>query len=133
MAERQPHPGSRQRIDKWLFFARFFKSRSIAQEQVSAGRVAVNDQRVTQPSHLVKPGDRLVITQQRRDLIIVVRHAGARRGPYEEAKLLYEDLTPPPDENDKLSTFDQATREPGAGRPTKRDRRAIDRLMSDED
>ncbi|SMC76611.1 RNA-binding S4 domain-containing protein [Rhizobium sp. RU36D] len=132
MVEKQPENGSRQRIDKWLFFARFFKSRSIAQEQVSQGRILVNDTKVTQPSHLLKSGDRLIISQERRDLIIVVRQAGTRRGPYEEAKLLYEDLTPPETPEDKLSRFDQATREPGAGRPTKKERRAIDRLMSDE-
>ncbi len=133
MVEKQPDPGSRQRIDKWLFFARVFKSRSIAQEQVAGGKVLVNDQRVTQPSHLLKPGDTLVIAHQRRDSILVVRQAGARRGPYEEARLLYDDITPPAEESDKLSAFDQATREPGAGRPTKKERRAIDRLRLGDD
>lgn len=133
MAESQPDHGSRQRIDKWLFFARVFKSRSIAQDQVAAGRISVNDQRITQPSHLLKPGDRLVISQQRRDTILVVRQAGSRRGPYEEARLLYEDLTPPQDPTEKLSAFEQAIREPGSGRPTKKERRAIDRLHPGDD
>ncbi|NLR99365.1 RNA-binding S4 domain-containing protein [Rhizobium sp. P38BS-XIX] len=131
--EKQPFSGSRQRIDKWLFFARMVKSRSLAQHYVQNGSVRVNGERVVQPSHGVKIGDRIELSLERRDVILVVRAPGERRGPFEEAKLLYEDLTPPPDEAKRLTPFEQALRSPGSGRPTKRDRRAIDRFTSDED
>jgi ribosome-associated heat shock protein Hsp15 len=131
--EKQPFSGSRQRIDKWLFFARMVKSRSLAQLYVQNGSVRVNGERVVQPSHGIKAGDRIELSLERRDVILIVRAPGDRRGPFEEARLLYEDLTPPPDETKRLTLFEQALRTPGSGRPTKRDRRAIDRLTSDED
>jgi ribosome-associated heat shock protein Hsp15 len=131
--EKQPFSGSRQRIDKWLFFARMVKSRSLAQVYVQNGSVRVNGERVVQPSHGVKAGDRIELSLERRNVILIVRLPGDRRGPFEEAKLLYEDLTPPPDETKRLTRFEQALRAPGSGRPTKRERRAIDRLTSEDD
>jgi ribosome-associated heat shock protein Hsp15 len=131
--ERQPSSGSRQRIDKWLFFARMVKSRSLAQACVQGGHVRINGDRIVQSSYGVKVGDRIDLSLERRDIVLIVRQPGTRRGPFEEAKLLYEDLTPPPDEAKRLTPFEQALRAPGAGRPTKRERRAIDRLMSDDD
>jgi ribosome-associated heat shock protein Hsp15 len=131
--ERQPSGDSRQRIDKWLFFTRMVKSRSLAQSHIQAGHVRINGDRVAQPSHMIKTGDKVEIALERRDLVLVVKAAGDRRGPYEEARLLYEDLTPPPDEKKRLSLYEQATRAVGTGRPTKKERRAIDKLMSDDD
>lgn len=129
----QPSSGSRQRIDKWLFFARMIKSRSQAQSRVVAGHVRINGERVTQPSFMVKAGDRIELALDRRTLVLVVRLPGSRRGPYEEAKLLYDDETPSAAETKRLTAFEQAVRAPGAGRPTKKERRAIDRLYPDED
>lgn len=131
MHEKELQPGSRQRIDKWLFFARMAKSRSIAQALVNSNHVRVNGGLVSQASFQVKPGDRIELKLERRDLILVVKAGGARRGPFEEARLLYEDLTPPPEEREKLTAFEQAQRQPGAGRPTKRERRLTDRLFPD--
>ncbi|WFR95088.1 RNA-binding S4 domain-containing protein [Rhizobium tumorigenes] len=131
--ERQVSSGSRQRIDKWLFFARMIKSRSLAQTYVLKGNVRINGERIVQPSHGVRPGDKIELSLERRDIVLVVRLPGERRGPFEEAKLLYEDVTPPPDETKKLTLFEQAMRDPGAGRPTKRQRREIDRLMTDDE
>lgn len=127
----QPLPVSRQRIDKWLFFARMAKSRSLAQSYIQSGGVRVNDLPIRQPSYLLKIGDRLTIRFERMDRILIVRDTGERRGPFEEAKLLYEDLTPPREKTDAFTPFEQALRDPGAGRPTKKDRRAIDRLIED--
>lgn len=129
-ADQQPPSGSRQRIDKWLFFARILKSRTLAQERVSAGHVKVNGASVRQPSHLVKVGDRLEIALERRNLVLVVLKSGERRGPYEEARQLYDDLTPP--EPERITLLEQAMRHAGSGRPTKKERRAIDRLRPDE-
>lgn len=118
----------RQRLDKWLFFARIAKSRSLAQGWISAGHVRVNGAAVRQPAHNLKPGDRIEVTVERRMLVLSVLLAGNRRGPFEEARLLYQDLTPVAPK-DELSPFELATRAPGAGRPTKKERRALDRLV----
>lgn len=118
-------PAARQRIDKWLFFARIAKSRTLAQGLIEAGHVSVNGEKVRRPSAEVKIDDRLMVIVERRTFILVVKAPGERRGPYEEAKLLYEDLSPPPE---KLTPFEQAQRVPGAGRPEKKDRRDLDRL-----
>ncbi|MBB3395982.1 MULTISPECIES: RNA-binding S4 domain-containing protein [unclassified Rhizobium] len=131
--ETQPGSGSRQRIDKWLFFTRMVKSRSLAQSHIQSGHVRINGERALQPSQTVKVGDKVELALERRDVVLIVKSGGERRGPYEEARLLYEDLTPPPDETKRLTPYEQAMRATGTGRPTKKERRAIDRLMSDED
>lgn len=116
----------RQRIDKWLFFARVVKSRSLAAKLAQAGRVRVNRNKIDQASHQVRPGDVLTITLDRRILVYRILSAGSRRGPAEEARLLYEDLTPPPAPAKGETNAISAVREPGAGRPTKKERRALD-------
>jgi ribosome-associated heat shock protein Hsp15 len=83
----------RQRIDKWLFFARVVKSRSLAAKLAQAGRVRVNREKIDQASQIVRPGDVLTITLDRRILVYRIVSPGTRRGPAEEARLLYEDLT----------------------------------------
>lgn len=130
MSEKQPYDDSRQRIDKWLFFARMAKSRSIAQGHIGSGHVSINGKRVTQASHMVKAGDRIELSFGPRNLVLVVRGAGERRGPYEEAKLLYDDLTPAPDPAARrLTPLEQALRAPGSGRPTKKERRDMDKML----
>lgn len=123
-----PDPSARQRLDKWLFFTRMAKSRSIAQDWIGAGHVEVNGQVVRQSSHTLKGGDTVSVVVDRRHVVLVVLKAGERRGPYEEARLLYLDQSPPPEP--RLSAFEQAQRAPGSGRPTKRERRQTDRLTN---
>jgi ribosome-associated heat shock protein Hsp15 len=125
----KPQAETRQRIDKWLFFTRMVKSRSLAQGLLNSGHVKVNGTSIRQPSFQVKTGDRVELALERRDIILVVKSGGERRGPYEEAKLLYEDLTPPREETERLSAFEQAQRAKGSGRPTKKERRETDRLF----
>ena len=120
---------ARQRIDKWLFFTRIAKSRTLAQEWVEGGHVTVNGETVRRSSAEVRVGDRLEVLAERRTHVLVVKAPGTRRGPYEEARLLYEDESPPPE---RLTPFEQAQRAPGAGRPEKRERRALDRLRGRE-
>lgn len=127
--EEQSGGPARQRIDKWLFFARLRKSRSLAARSVEAGDVRVNGVAVRQPSHAVRPGDLVVLALDRHDVTVKVLASGARRGPYEEARRLYEDMTPPPPPRGERTLFAQATRERGSGRPTKRERRETDRLQ----
>jgi ribosome-associated heat shock protein Hsp15 len=122
-------PSARQRIVKWLFFARIAKSRTLAQEWVVGGHVSVNGEKVRRSSADVRVGDRLEVLAERRTYVLVVRAPGARRGPYEEARLLYDDESPP---QERLTLFEQAQRAPGAGRPEKRERRALDRLRGGE-
>lgn len=121
---------ARQRIDKWLFFARLLKSRTLAAKFVASGNVRVNREKIDQPSFALKPDDVLTLTMERRVLVLRVVGCGHRRGPAPEAQLLYEDLTPAPVARDQPSLLTQAGREPGSGRPTKRDRRKIDRLRT---
>jgi ribosome-associated heat shock protein Hsp15 len=119
--------GERQRIDKWLFFARVAKSRSLAAKLVVSGRVRINREKVEQASYPVKPNDVLTVTLDRRVLVYRILGCGVRRGPATEARTLYEDLTPAAEPTPAASP----AREPGAGRPTKKERRALDRLNGD--
>lgn len=123
----------RQRIDKWLFFSRAVKSRSLAAKLVVAGRVRINRDKAAQASDLVKPGDVLTITLDRRIFVWKVLAAGVRRGPAEEARTLYEDMSPPPaPKGQALPDAIPALREAGSGRPTKRERRQTDRLLGED-
>lgn len=88
-------PAGSQRIDKWLFFARVVKSRSLAQKLAVSGRVRINGEKCEQAADTVKPGDVLTITLERRILVYRVLAPGARRGPAEEARALYEDMSQP--------------------------------------
>jgi len=125
--------GSRQRIDKWLFFARVVKSRSLAAKLAVAGRVRINRDKASQASDLVKPCDVLTITLDRRILVYKVLDAGKRRGPAEEARTLYEDMSPPPTpKQDAPADAILPLREAGSGRPTKRERRETDKLRGRE-
>ncbi|MBN9232412.1 MULTISPECIES: RNA-binding S4 domain-containing protein [Phyllobacteriaceae] len=122
----------RQRIDKWLFFARAVKSRSLAAKLAVAGRVRINRDKATQASDLVKIGDVLTITLDGRILVWKVLAPGIRRGPAEEARTLYEDMSPAP--TPKAETVPDAIaplRDAGSGRPTKRERRQTDRLRDE--
>ena len=124
---------ARQRIDKWLFFARVIKSRTLAGKFAAAGNVRVNSEKIDQASFLIKPGDVLTITQERRIVVLRILGCGLRRGPAPEAQLLYEDITPKPAAPEEAEPI-TAQREPGSGRPTKRDRRKIDLFRNpDED
>ncbi len=123
---------SSQRVDQWLWFARIVKSRTLAAGLVEDGRVRINSTRVEKASQLVKPGDVLTLTVGARLRILKVQAIGKRRGPSAEAQGLYEDLTPPaPPREDAPIDMTPGEREPGAGRPTKRDRRLIVKLKGD--
>ena len=119
----------RQRIDKWLFFSRAVKSRSLAAKLAQMGRVRINGEKTNQAADSVKPGDVLTITLDRRILVYKVLLPGSRRGPADEARLLYEDLSPAPAPKDPaLPDALVPVRDAGSGRPTKRERRQIDKL-----
>ena len=93
-----PVAGDTQRIDKWLWFARIVKTRSLAAALVADGAVRVNRNRIAKPSHPVAPGDILTLALRGRAQVVKVLDIGARRGPASEARLLYEDVSATPSE-----------------------------------
>jgi ribosome-associated heat shock protein Hsp15 len=114
------------RLDKWLWAARFYKSRSLAQTACDGGKVDVNGQ-AAKPSRAVRPGDRIRMTvgEGRRELVI--KALSQRRGPGAEARALYDDLSPPRPPR-AFRPPPAVVREQGLGRPTKRERRLHDRI-----
>lgn len=82
----------RQRLDKWLWFARFAKTRATAVRLVADGHVRVDSRRIASPSHGLKLGDVLTLALPHATLVVRLLALGERRGPYEEARLLYESL-----------------------------------------
>ena len=119
-----------QRLDKWLWFARVLKSRTLAATAVLEGRVRVNRLKITKPAQTVKPGDVRTVALREKVLVLRLLLPGQRRGPPPEARLLYEDLTPPPLPRPEHPAHGERDR--GSGRPSKRDRRLIDRLKGGE-
>ena len=131
---------SSQRLDQWLCFSRLTKSRSLAQALIERGKVRVNRDKATRTSHVLKAGDVVTISLGPKVRILTVKSFGVRRGPACEAQTLYEELTPAPDQTKSsamaktsdgaaaIAGFTAAVRPGGAGRPTKRERRATVRL-----
>lgn len=113
------------RIDKWLWQARFFKTRSLSAKLVTGAHVRVNGNRISKASYSVGPEDVLTFPQGDRVRVIRITGIGVRRGPAPEAQALYEDLTP---EQEKRL---EEPKSDGKGRPTKKDRRKIDLMRRD--
>jgi ribosome-associated heat shock protein Hsp15 len=114
------------RVDKWLWAARVFKTRSLASAACDGGKVDINEDSA-KPARRVRAGDLIKVTlPQGRRRILRVAGVGERRGPAEVARMLYEDLTPP--EPPRPRQARPPWRAPGTGRPTKRDRRDIEHL-----
>jgi ribosome-associated heat shock protein Hsp15 len=125
---------SSQRLDKWLWSARFFKSRALATKLLSAGRVRLSGKVITKSNQLVKENEVLTFPQGSFIRVIKVLFLAERRGPATEARLLFEDLSPIEEQREAEKKFVElngavSDRPRGGGRPTKDDRRAIDRLM----
>ncbi len=105
------------------------KSRTLAQKLATGGHVRINREKIDSASKAVRIGDVLTITLERRVLVLEIAGLGTRRGPAPEAQLLYKDLTPPPAPRADVPAA-PAQRDPGSGRPTKRDRRRMDAFHS---
>ncbi|HVH19370.1 MAG TPA: S4 domain-containing protein [Myxococcota bacterium] len=124
----------RVRIDKWLWAARFFKTRSLAAEAVAAGKIELNDERV-KPAKLIQLGDSVSVRLGPYVHIVHVRGISERRGPASVAATLYEETAESAAARAKLA--EQLRMAPAAfvyeekGRPTKRDRREIDRFRDE--
>ncbi|HEY0032168.1 MAG TPA: RNA-binding S4 domain-containing protein [Devosia sp.] len=125
----------KERLDKFLFYSRALKSRTLAQKIIETGAVRVNGDKTERSDHKVGAGDVLTMVLHGRIVVWRIIDPGERRGPPTEAQGLYEDLSPPPLPREQLSPYDAAIaqRPEGAGRPTKKERREVDRLHGDED
>lgn len=129
-------PAGGQRLDKWLWFARVAKTRTLSATLVTEGKVRVNGVKVSKPAHAVKAGDTLTVVMRQRMRVLKVMGLAARRGSADVAARLFEDQSPPPPPRaDKPASgaavvegLPDAHREAGRGRPTKRERREIDRF-----
>ena len=118
------------RIDKWLWAARFFKTRSLAQQAIAAGRVKLNEVRV-KPAHELKVGDAISLRKEDLEWKIVVRLLSDRRGPAEESQKLYLESDASRAERERRGDLRRWGAEPARdqkGRPTKRDRRLQEKL-----
>ncbi|MGH8726457.1 MAG: RNA-binding S4 domain-containing protein [Burkholderiales bacterium] len=123
------------RLDKWLWAARFFKTRSLAQQAIAAGRVKLNDER-TKPAREVKTGDALAVRVGDFEWQITVSALSDKRGPAEQARKLYEETEASRAERERRRDLRRWGAEPAAalkGRPTKRDRRRIEDFTSPAD
>jgi len=119
-----------QRIDRWLWFTRLLKSRTLAAALVASGKMRVNGERIAKPSRLVRPGDVLTFPLGEHIRVVKVLEPGTRRGPAPEAQGLYDDMSPP----QPRAAGDRTTgslRDAGSGRPTKKERRQTEALKSD--
>ena len=123
------------RLDKWLWAARFFKTRSLAQQAIAAGRVKVEGERV-KPAHEVKIQQGIAVRVGELEWAIHVKGLSDRRGPADEARKLYEETSESRAERERRSDLRRWGAEPARalkGRPTKRDRRMLDGLGSIDD
>lgn len=131
---RGAHAAGSQRLDKWLWFVRVTKTRTQATGLVTDGRVRVNRQRIDKPSQALRPGDVVTVTVRGHVRVLKMLLPGERRGPAAEARTLFEDLTPPAaPPGPGVAGASSGVRMAGQGRPTKRDRRQLDRLRNEED
>ena len=122
-----------QRLDKWLWHARFFKTRVLASKAISNGRFRLDGDLMSKPHRQAQCGQVLTFSQGTRVRVVRIKSLGSRRGPAQEAALLFDDLAPivTTKENKKpppLPVFEE--RQVGDGRPTKRHRRETDRLKA---
>jgi ribosome-associated heat shock protein Hsp15 len=116
------------RIDKWLWAARFFKTRSLAQTAIAGSRIKVNDERV-KPAHDLKVGDSVVVRAGEYEWHLIVKGLSEKRGPAVQARLLYEETAESRAERERRMDIRRYSPEPAStikGRPTKKDRRDLD-------
>lgn len=128
----------RVRIDKWLWAARFYKTRGLATEAVNGGKVHLNGER-TKPARGLQLGDTLTVRKESGTWTVIVEAVSDRRGSASQAETLYTETEESRrareagrEERQRAAAGGPPRREPGAGRPTKRERRQLDRWRDDQ-
>ena len=118
------------RLDTWLWYARFYKSRSLASKAILGGKLRVNSNKIIKPASKVKINDVLTINHVNLVKIIKVLNLGARRGPASEAQKLYSDLLTDVTATSKIKDVFEKSKKDTNKRPTKKDRRILDKIVA---
>ena len=118
------------RLDTWLWYARFYKSRSLSSKAILSGKVRVNSNKIIKPASKVKINDVLTINHVNTVRIIQIQSIGSRRGPASEAQALYNDLSPDVTAASKSKDVSEKSKKDTNKRPTKKDRRILDKIVA---
>ncbi len=118
------------RLDTWLWYARFYKSRSLSSKAFLSGKFRVNSNKVIKPASKVKINDILTINHINMVRIIQVQSLGSRRGPASEAQKLYNDLSGDITDASKIKSVSEKSKKETNKRPTKKDRRILDKIVT---
>ena len=118
------------RLDTWLWYARFYKSRSLSSKAILNGKLRVNSNKIIKPASKVKINDVLTINHINMVRIIQVQSLGSRRGPASEAQKLYSDLSGDITDGSKIKHGSEKSKKETNKRPTKKDRRILDKIVT---
>ena len=118
------------RLDTWLWYARFYKSRSLSSKAILSGKLRVNSNKIIKPASKVKINDVLTINHINKVRIIQVQSLGSRRGPASEAQKLYYDLSGDITDASKIKSVSEKSKKETNKRPTKKDRRILDKIVT---
>ena len=118
------------RLDTWLWYARFYKSRSLSSKAILSGKLRVNSNKIIKPASKVKINDVLTINHVNMVRIIQVQSLGARRGPASEAQKLYKDLSADATGASNIKNVSEKSKKYTNKRPTKKDRRILNKIVT---
>jgi len=118
------------RLDIWLWYARFYKSRGLSSKAILDGKVRVNSNKIIKPASKVKINDVLTINHVNTVRIIQIQSIGTRRGPASEAQALYKDLSADVTVASKIKDVSEKSKKDTNKRPTKKDRRILDKIVA---
>ena len=118
------------RLDTWLWYARFYKSRSLSSKAILSGKLRLNSNKIIKPASKVKINDVLTINHINLVRIIQVQSLGSRRGPASEAQKLYYDLSGDITDASKIKSVSEKSKKETNKRPTKKDRRILDKIVT---
>ena len=118
------------RLDTWLWYARFYKSRSLSAKAILSGKLRLNSNKIIKPASKVKTNDVLTINHINMVRIIQVQSLGSRRGPASEAQKLYNDLSGDITDASKIKSVSEKSKKETNKRPTKKDRRLLDKIVT---
>ena len=117
------------RLDTWLWYARFYKSRSLSSKAILSGKLRINSNKITKPATKVKTNDVLTLNYVNEIRIIQIQSLGSRRGPASEAQSLYIDLTEDRIGSSNVKSKIEKSKKDSNKRPTKKDRRLLDKIV----